>query len=276
MPDEIKGQDQEVKEQAPSPMPSENQPTEESTIETEGSLPEGVSDRTKQEFEKLKAKNKELAEKLSSYEKPSKVPSVLDSLRPQPVTDAAPQAQVQVTPEDMGNLSHQQVDDIVKDLVDANGYVDEALLKKRLLEANEKAKAAEDRAKMAEQKAEQAVAEVSRFSQGQQVQKTHADFPEVDPDSDKFNPTLYELVRNELIGQMLEGKQDFHAATRKWVEKLGLRQPAEKQESIAAKEHINAGESTKPNTRLSHERLVQGTMDGDENAIYERLKRSGY
>ena len=262
MPDEIIMADQEGQGQEPSPMPSENQPAE----VKENELPDGVSERTKAEFEKLKQHNKELAEELKRVKTPQ--PSVLDSLRPtQPVI---PQEMTE-------NLNKQQVDDIVTGLVDENGYIDEALLKNRLLDANKQAQTAIEEAKQAKMEAQQARAEVSQFNHTQQTVKTHSDFPEVDPNSDVFNADLYELVRNEMVGQMINGhKEDFYGATRKWVEKLSLRQKVEKQENVVAKEQINAGGSSKNDNRITHDSLVRGTMEGNADAIYQRLKNGGY
>lgn len=272
MPDEINeainGQGTE-----PSSLPNENQPADIQS-ETTGELPEGVREKTKAEFEKLKEHNRQLAEQLEA-ERASKAKqpmlSVLDSLKP---TYVEPQAPV-LTKEDTGNLPQQKVEDIVAQLTDENGYIDEALLKKTLQDARIQAKKAEERAVSAEQKADQAIASVSRFNQSQTVAKTHADFPEVDPDSEKFNPKLYNLVKNELVGQMLEGREDFYSATKKWVDELGLRTPSESKESVTAKEHINASGASKPDTGVSNDQLVKRTWEGDRDAISERLKKIG-
>lgn len=260
MPDEIINEGQETVKEVQEAIPTSEIPAD-SSIETEGQLPEGVSERTRQQFEKLKEHNRQLAEQLKQNLQPKS--SALDSLMPQ-----------QSIPEVKG-FDKEEVEDVMKDIVDADGYVDTALLKSKLEESRNVAKQAIEAAKQATQMAQQAKAEVGKFSQDQIVAKTHGAFPEVDPNSSSFNPVLYELVRNELVGQMLQGKQDFYAATEKWSNVLKSQQPKVDSET-SAKEHINTGGQSKPEQESDHARLVQGTLNGDVLSIAERMKRAGY
>lgn len=263
MPDEIlNGEKQEVKE-VQEAIPTSETPAD-SSIETDGQLPEGVSERTKEQFEKLKEHNRQLAEQLKQQNAQPKI-SALDSLMPQQdFSQFVPQWATQ-----------QEVEDVIKDIVDSEGYVDTALLKNKLEESKNIAKQAAIAAQEAINEAKQIKAQFSKMNQDQIVSKTHSSFPEVDPNSDKFNPVLYELVKNEMIGQMMQGKQDFYGATQKWVTTLNASKP-QVDTQTSAKEHINTGGQSKPEQNIEHDRLTQGAAAGDVNALGQLLKNSGY
>ena len=84
MPEEVKqnGQVEEVQqeqpqgeEQQPEVMSTTEQPEQE--VPREGELPDGVKERTREQFDKLKAEKAELKKQLDEYKK---LPSVLDIL----------------------------------------------------------------------------------------------------------------------------------------------------------------------------------------------------
>lgn len=293
MPDELKGQEQEVKEQVPSPMSSENQPAEPQV--TEGELPEGVSERTKSEFEKLKEHNRKLAEELEAVksqktvEEPPKspLPSVLDSLRPDPSYGFQQVAPMDTNQQQYAALNPKQVENIVERLTDENGYVDEALLKRTLDEANKRALYAEQRATQAEQLARQANEQVARFGQSYEVRRTHEAFPEIDPTSPKFDANLYEEVRKEVVyGMATKGSEDFFGAAAKIVGKV--RQNSEQAQQVkqaqdqvksqtaqAQKEIINQAGASKPDAD-EYQSLVDASRQGKEGSIAARLKAAGH
>lgn len=259
MPDEIINEGQEKVKEVQEAIPTSEIPAD-SSIETDGQLPEGVSERTRQQFEKLKEHNRQLAEQLKEKTQPKS--SALDSLMP-------------TAPIEVQGFEQKEVEEVMKDIVDADGYVDTALLKSKLEESRNVAKQATVFAQQAINEAKQAKAAIDNMSKEQVVAKTHASFPEVDPNSDKFNPVLYDLVRNELIGQMMQGKQDFYSATEKWINTLKAQQPKVDTEA-SSREHINTGGQSRPDQSIDHARLVQGTLNGDALSIGERLKLSGY
>lgn len=254
MPDEIQnGQDIEVKEQTQVDMPATETKPEE--------LPQDASERTRQEFEKLKARNKELAEKLAQREQ-EEANSLLDSLT-KPTQEIIQSS----------NVPQGEVEDIVKDLTDENGYINEALLKKTLREASERANMATQAAQLAQQAAKKADERISRYEQNENTKKAYAEFPQADPENDAYDPQFLEQVKNEMIGQAINRLQpNFYEACKKWAT---LNQPKPQPVQVAAKEQINAGGSqTKPN--VSHDSLVEGTRKGDHNSIAARLAASGY
>jgi hypothetical protein len=256
MPDEIQqGQDIEVKENTQVDMPAtEQKPAE--------GLPVDASERTKQEFEKLKQRNKELAEKLARHEMEN-TNSVLDSLT-KPVQDLVQNS----------NLPQGKVEDIVQNLTDENGYIDEALLKKTLQESTQTANNAVKAAQLAQESARKAEERISKYEQNETIKKAYAEFPQANPDNDDFDPKFVELVKNEMIGQAMNRIQpNFYEACRKWSSFTQPVQP--KAEQVVAKEQVNAGGTqTKPS--VSHDNLVEGTRKGDHNSIAARLAASGF
>ena len=252
MPDEIQtGQDIVVKEDTQVDMPATETKPEE--------LPQEASERTKQEFEKLKAKNKELAEKLARHEQ-EETNSLLDSLT-KPVLDSNP--------------PQGQVENIVQNLTDENGYIDEALLKKTLQESSQTANQAVQAAKLAQESARKSEERISKYEQNEQVKKAYTEFPQADPENDNFDPRFVELVKNEMIGQAMNRvKPNFYEACKKWSSfTQTVQQP--NTEKVVAKEQINAGgTNTKPS--VNHDSLVEGTRKGDHNSIAARLAASGF
>lgn len=257
MPDEIqKGQDIEVKENTQVDMPA----TEEKPAE--GELPSEVSERTKQEFEKLKQRNKELAEKLAKHEMDN-ANSVLDSLT-KPIQNIV----------ENSNLPQGKVEQIVQNLTDENGYIDEALLKKTLQESSQTANQAVEAARLAQESARKAEERINKYEQDENTKKAYGDFPQADPDNENFDPKFIELVKNEMIGQAMNRiKPNFYEACKKWSSYINPVQA--KPEQVVAKEQVNAGgTNTKP--IVTHDNLVEGTRKGDHNSIAARLAASGF
>lgn len=263
MPEDTQGNNVAEENTAPA-IPTEEKPAE----SQEPTLPDQVAERTKEEFEKLKQHNAELKSKLSQYEKPKT--SVLDDLRP---SNDAPLPQ---TP----SLSQAQVEEIKSSLVDENGYVDVARLDKTL-------KAAEDRAKRAEDSAAKANERVQRFEENAQIRATHDAFPQVDPNSKTFDPKFYNLVKNEMVGQMLEGKtQDFLQAAKKVsefyspapnVQKVKEEAVQEFKSKVTKRDNASeTGTSRGVSEPTDRDELIRKTQEGDNVALYKRLQASGY
>lgn len=256
MPDEQNGQELEQVVQE-----------EVTTSETPAELPEDAKERTKQEFEKLKAHNKELAEEVERLKKPQQ--SALESVIPNGVAAVAP------------NLSSQQVDDIVKGLVDENGYLDQALLENTLRTANQQVKQAQAEAAQARLEAKQALSTVNKFGQDREVRIAHKKFPNVDPESPKYDPNFFKLVKNELLGAMYEGRKlEFVDACRevskvyspkKDTQEVKAKAVEEYKENVASKSSLNPTGSSRPDNKLSKDDLIEGTRKGDAASIAARL-----
>lgn len=190
---------EEVKQ--PEPMPSSEQTPAEDKIapqevapqaQDDLTLPEEASERTKQQFDKLK-------QRLAAAEAKAKPPqeygeSVYDTFR-------SPAQPVQVEAKGLDNLTPQQTENIVQKFVDANGNVDVEGLNRALVEANRAAAQAVQEARMSRQ-------ELARFEETQQVRELHAKHPEVDPKSKEFDPELFKLLKDRILREkFFEGKQ---------------------------------------------------------------------
>lgn len=233
-------------------------------------LPEDAAERTKLQFEKLKQHNKELAEENERLKnsKP-KQESALESLTPGMVAAVAP------------NLSNQQVEDITKNLVDENGYLDQALLESTLKNADQKVREADAKALQANQIASQALNQVNKFGQDREVRIAHKKFPIVDPESPKFDANFFKLVKNELLGAMYEGKKlEFVDACRevskvyspkKDTQEVKAKAVEEYKENVATKSGLNPTGSSRPESTSSKNDLVEGTRKGDNASIAARL-----
>lgn len=250
-----------VEEIQPTAIPTENKPAE----ATEPTLPDGVAERTAAEFNKLKEHNAQLKEELDAYKSKT---SVLDSLRPSSEV-ALPQ-----TP----SLTQTKVDEIKSSLVDENGYVDVARLEETLKEANERARRAEERALAIENKVQNSEEKV-------QVREVHKEYPNLDPHSESFDPKFYELVRLELIGQMMNGEQDMAKAAKKVSLIYTPKEDVSKAREEAVEEYkgkvnkrsqateSNGGRGTSEPSQL--EELKKRTLEGDNDALFKRLQASG-
>jgi len=258
MPEEQKGQ--ELEQDVQSEVTTEETPA--------GELPEDANERTKAQFDKLKAHNKELAEEL-------------EKLKAQPKTSAIQgidQGMVQaVAP----NLSQQQVEETIQNLVDENGYLDQALLENTLKQANQKVAQAQAEAQQARLEARQALSQVSKFGQDREVRIAHRRFPNVDPESEKYDPHFFKLVKNELLGAMYEGKKlEFVDACREVAKVYSPKKDdsetkakavQEYKETVAKKSALNPTGSSRPESSLTKEELIEGTRKGDASAIAARL-----
>lgn len=265
MPKEPKGQDKKVEADQEVLSASEQPAVSE--------LPEEAKERTKQEFEKLKAHNKQLAEEVEKLK--TQPQPVLESLSP-----GLPQPQMDTA--EVPNLSQKQVDDITKGLIDENGFLDQALLENTLRKADWEVRQAKAEAAKAGQIAKQAMDQVNKYGQDREVRIAHKKFPNVDPDSDTFDPVFYKKVKNELLGAMYEGRKlEFADAC---AEVAATYQPTGKakdvkaeaineyKENVAKKSAMNVTGKSRPEVTSSREDLIEGTRRGDATSIAARLE----
>ena len=241
------------------------------TVEADPKLPDGVKERTAEEFEKLKAKNKELADKLAQVEAPEQVERPSFYNVPTPST-------AQYT-----GLSQEQINQQTKSFVDQDGYVDVASLNAVLNEANQRALRAEEAARRTQQ-------EVQNYNHTREVTETYKEYPELNPDkTDVFDSKYYDMVTNHIYGQAMKGtKTDFLSAAKYVAE--NLYNPKEKKQQEQAKvEQEKETSKTKRSQATStvgqgkgqpepvdHEELVDKSRKGDMDAIGKRLNASGY
>lgn len=261
MTDEQKGQEV-IEEVVPASQP-------------EGELPEEASERTRKEFEKLKAHNKELQEKLKQ-QTPEK-PSIMEEMYPRE-TQTPPRIDASQFP----GLTQQQVNQVQEELTyvgeDGYKYIDPNKLQRSLKEADERARRAEEATKQVSE-------QIRRYEETQQVKEAYKDFPELNPNSESFDPNFYELVKGELLNQTItRGQRDLVKASRTIKERLssysqGSQKQEKQKEEQVKKEQINAtgfSQSRTSHTASGFDDLVAGTRYGKPGALAERLRRSGY
>ena len=271
MPDVDQGQLEQTEETVEA-MPTSDKPdteVEAQPAETEPTLPDGVSERTAKEFEKLKEHNKILAEKLKEHEVKLEQPkkSGLDDIKYN-----APQ---------FAALSQGQIDNVAQNFVDENGYVDIESLTKALNQANANALAAAAEAKRSRE-------EIERYNHTSEVKATYKEYPELDPDNENYDETFYEMTENEIYGQLKKGKKVNFLDAANRVAKL-YNPRAKKQAASEAKEQEKANANTKrvqatttvgqnkaTAQSVEHDELVERSRKGDRDAIFKRLQASGY
>lgn len=231
----------------------------------QGELPEETKERTREQFEKLKSHNAELAKKLSQYEQPAKKPSIFDlSTQPRQMPQQAPAP---------------QAEEFKPIVPDAEGFVDMNAINATIRQMNAEKERALRQAEEATRIAQQANESISRFEIKQTSQAVFQKHPDLDPDNNSFDDRLTHLVKLELLRQMTEeGTQDYMKAAD--FVKTNLYQPQVKkqgsEEARKAREEINTFTPQATSVQTSDEALRAGSYKGDRDAIYERLKRSGY
>jgi len=262
MSDDLKGQND--TEGTVEPMPSSEQPVE--------GEQEDVNPRTAEQFEKLTAHNKALADELNaSREQLARLnsssfqfdPTMLDSNQSNGDFDTN-------VPEPIAGATSE--DD--QDFVDDGGNVDIALLNSKLAKAEKDARDA--RAQVNNLAKESRQERIER-----QRETVYAQVPEVNPSSDQFDPDFDKKVKLELTRQIVEtGKQDYLAAAKeikRLYPKAVSDDEAKREQTISAREQASAqtGTSKGSSEAVDQEDLVSRTMKGDADAIYKRLQASG-
>lgn len=243
-------------------------------------LPDDSTERTRKEFEKLTQKNKELSEKLTQYEQAQTRPktTVLDAYSPVIQSEAPQGGYVPPSvPQQFGNLNQNQIQSIAQSLTDKDGYLDTDVLYRTLQTANETAQQAVERARKSEEELRQVNDRITRFEVTQQAEKLHAVYPELDPSSDVFNEEAFDLVKKELLDQMVKtGKQDSLAAAAKMSKYFRQAPP---QPQVVQRQQATVPVATGPRPSQSRddefEDLKRRSVR-DPNALFERLQRSGY
>lgn len=248
------------------------------TAETEGKLPEEVKERTREEFDKLKAKNKELAEKLNAYEPKPKKRSALDVFAPQEVQQVQPPT---VNPRPVN--SPEEIKPVVPD---ENGYIDINVLNQTIAQMNERNRRIEETTRIASNSAKQAEDRISKYEHTDKTLKTYEKHPYLDPNNvDTFDEKFSELTKLEIIRQMTEeGTSDYLKAANKV--KDSFYDPTKKPQvpvdekqvaNVAKRDQINAISGvSKGEKEPEQEYLVSESRRGSRDAVYQRLKKSGY
>lgn len=293
-----------VTETQPEPVPSSNeknqteevdqkneadvQPTasQEKALDSQDDLrlPEEVSERTRREFDKLKARLKDAESKLQPPPQNFSETSVFDIFHPE--AGYQPQGQQpQVDASQFGNLNQGQVENITQQFIDSEGNVDINGLNQALRDANLRAQEATRLARETNEK-------LARFEETQQVREAHSVFPQLDPlKKDSFDPNFYELVRDRLVRNWSEGKKATLLETANEIARVYTPpQPQVNEAQIREQavedykrslENRNQGPiesgvgAVREQADADYQELRVKTRAGDDAALDERLKRVG-
>ena len=245
---------------------------------------EEVKDRTAEQFEKLKEHNKQLAEEVKVLRE-----NVLESLKPKQVEELAPQV-IEKIDESIQELGQDKVDDVFADLIDENGYLDDKMLKSTLTQLVNEAKIARKEAEEAKRKALESEERFKSLEENKEVKRVHKKYPQIDPNSDKFNENFWDDVRKEIAtapilrGETLTFEQ---AADLIWQKKYNT-QPVKQETTVVdpkaqmiedAKRNINAVRNNSFRsdyyTEADTDELIKASQLGKKGAIAERLRRAG-
>lgn len=267
MPEDLQGQTEEALEptqgeEQPVDLSATEEPTEPIEETQEAELPEDAKERTKREFEKLKAHNAELKRKLEARES---IPSVLDYLEPGPVPQI-PQVQV---PQFVPQYQPQYAPPAPQpQLVDENGYVNADVLQQRLDAVEKATKKAEE----AERRANAAQDRISRFEQDAETKQLYQAYPELDPLSDVYNEKAYRLVKNELSAQIVSsGRRDAMKAAQDMSEYFRKTPPTNKKVLEQRKQVAQPGTTQRPPSTDFEDLKLRSRFDPE--ALAERLER---
>lgn len=238
-----------------------------------GDLPEGVSERTKAEFEKLKASNKALSDKLSALERTQQSESVFDYLSNQvPSNRQAPQ----VDASQYSHLNQGQVAHVAQQFVDQYGNVDINRLNQALADANIKAEQAQRRASATEER-------LLKAEQSRQEREAYGKHSWLNPRSPDFDRRGWELTRDKVLSEMISGRERplvdiadeisslykpqavAEADKQKAVEDYQKTQTAKAQQAPASR---GVSQTASASERQD---LRSRTMAGDVSALEERL-----
>ena len=111
------------------------------------------------------------------------------------------------------------------------------------------------------------------------TQQVYQKYPQLNPNGESFDPHFYSRVRNELIGQMMTGKEDLMAAADTVTQVFNQTSQAKvaEQEARNLKQQAssNIGTSQGASAPVDHDYLVEQTRKGNAEALAERLKRIG-
>jgi len=280
-PDETQPQEEQPQE-APAAVPtapeeevsSTDLPTNEGESDDDADLDlpeEGVSERTKAQFEKLK-------QKLRDAKAPNRERTEYKPIFEQFREPAVPQAPA-YNPGQYEGLSQEQVQDIAGQYVDRDGNLDIGRFNQAIEQANQ-------RAIQAERTAQELNDRVTRYEEGQQLREAYeGGYTNLDPQHKDFDPAFYDIVSNTLMVEKFAKKHDvtvkqiadhvskFYKAPTVNIEKE--KDAAVEQYKAAQAKRVQGpvekGRGQSRTALADHEDLRNRSRKGDTKAIAERI-----
>lgn len=244
-----------------APVPSATtKPVESSEVAVAGELPEGVSERTQKEFEKLKNVNKQLKADLDAS-KPND--SVYDIFRAQPEVPVAPVQPVQPAP---------------AGYVDQYGNVDAAKFNAAVASANARA---DEAARVANATAQK----IQRSEENRQEKEAFAKHSYLNPKSADFDRNFYNLVKNQVVANYAGGVNgnlvDIADSISEFYKPVDTGAVAEgavaEYKDTQAKKTASGSpkQTTRQTQTMTDEEIRDRSSLGDEDALALRLKKLG-
>jgi hypothetical protein len=178
----------------------------------------------------------------------------------------------------LSHLNEAQVDNIATKFIDDDGNVDINALNQTLIQANE-------RAKRAEQQAQQARQSVMQDREQREVAEAHAKHPWLDPKSPTFDRKGFELVRDRIVRNMVEGSHKplvniaeevmevYKPATDESVKEQAVKEFKDSQVKKAQASSVQQGKG-QPREYSPLSDLKDRTLRGDLQAIEERISNA--
>jgi len=289
--------EEEVKEEVKAEPKVEGAEDKEEVKTTEEELPKDAKERTKEQFDKLKESNKKLKEEnekakaeARKYAKEGLVSSLVPDEPKQPQPAQQPQynwdrmVTKQVPPSSLyPDMSKKDVKNVFDSLVDDQGYVDSGLLKETLESTNTQIARQKQENERLRQQLNQTNRKMDDFQRSQTAREVHDKHPQLNPDSDQFNPKYFEATRDKMVANLAKGlPEDFMGSADSLAEVYVKKETKEEKESKKKKDaiaQINATGTEGSSGRRDfgdHEELVKAVQYGKKGALAERLKRSGY
>jgi hypothetical protein len=249
MADDTQAKDTEAKAEVQEPMPS-SEPTEVVDATTEVDLPEGVSERTKEQFNKLQEANKALKEQL---DKKAEIEPIFESMRPKVPVQAG--------------LTQNQLDSVTTtDPATGERFIDESKLNTLLTQNT--------------QQAQHAVQQVNQFIEDQQTREAFTALPILDPKNKDFDPELHKATRAFILDSMMN-PQDYSGRQLTYKEAGEIAIKATKAELAKVEQEANAQQTAKEqgslaatgrsdqrrNVSTSEDERRQRVREGDDDAL---------
>jgi hypothetical protein len=167
----------------------------------------------------------------------------------------------------------------VPNFVDENGYVDMERQSAYLSELDQRTAHAEQVARQAQEAARQQ-------EQRRQATEAHKVYPQIDPNSDQFDPRAFKLVRNAALASMLDGTEppelldiakdvlsSYKASpNEEEVKEKAVAEYKEKQTAKAQASAVQPGKGQPREETTNLDELRRRTLAGDDTALDERLK----
>lgn len=254
--------------------------TQDAQDQIQDQTPQDDKTRTQEQFEKLTESNKALQEERDKERQEKEAlqrehKNLLETIKPIIPTPQPPSAS------QYSNLSQEQVNDVFKNMVDTDGYLDGNKLIQVLAEMNSRAVKAEQKAEVAQQSIQKMEKTQRDFEESAKMKKVHEKYPELDPHNEAFDELFFDRVSNEMLGQIARKGVDDPMAAADVIAGFMGKTVKEKQEQLEKENQKIAINAVRPRSSMSkgyyeqddQDELIRQVRLGKKGAVGEALKR---